>query len=50
MIDKKVLEDFAVKKETDYLNVAREYIQNLFLAKFYKKKEVNIFFLKGEPL
>lgn len=47
MIDKKVLEDFAVKKETGYLNVAREYIQNLFLAKFYQKKGSEHFLFKG---
>ena len=47
MIDKKILEDFAVKKETNFLNMAREYVQNLFLAKFYQKNESENFLFKG---
>lgn len=47
MIDKIFLQKLAVKNETSYQNMAREYIQQLFLRSFYSKEESQNFLFKG---
>ncbi len=45
------LDEIARKSQTSLLNVAREYVQNLFLSAFYKQKEAeNIYFKGGTAL
>ena len=47
MLDKKFLENQALKQETSYQNILREYVQNLFLASFYSKAGSQNFLFKG---
>ena len=47
MIGKDILEKYATKNQTSFLNVAREYFQHFFLAIFYKQKGCENFLLKG---
>jgi predicted nucleotidyltransferase component of viral defense system len=47
MIERKILADLATKKETTFFNICREYLQNLFLAKFYQKSGSEDFLFKG---
>ncbi|MBM3209199.1 nucleotidyl transferase AbiEii/AbiGii toxin family protein [Candidatus Shapirobacteria bacterium] len=47
MIERKILADLATKKETTFFNIGREYLQNLFLAKFYQKTGSENFLFKG---
>lgn len=47
MLDKKFLQDFAVKSETNFRNIIREYTQHLFLRSFYTKKGCENFLFKG---
>jgi len=47
MLDQKFLEEIAQKKETSFLNIAREYLQHLFLRSFYSQKGSENFAFKG---
>jgi len=47
MIRKDFLEKYALKNQTSFLNVAREYLQHSFLASFYKQKGSENFLFKG---
>jgi predicted nucleotidyltransferase component of viral defense system len=47
MLDQKFLEEIARKKEASFLNVAREYLQHLFLRSFYSQKGSEDFAFKG---
>lgn len=47
MIDESFLKEFATKSRTSFLNVAREYLQHLFLTNFYRQKESENFLFKG---
>lgn len=47
MIEKRFLESYAVKNETSLGNVLREYLQHLFLTKFYKEPLSENFLFKG---
>ena len=47
MLNKSYIEKLAVKEQTTYANVAREYIQNLFLRSFYTKSGSENFLFKG---
>lgn len=47
MIDEKFLRDLAVKSATKFTNIAREYLQNLFLSGFYSQKGSGHFLFKG---
>lgn len=47
MLTKITLEKYAVKLETSYRNILREYAQNLFLRSFYSKEGSQDFLFKG---
>lgn len=47
MLDRNFLQNFAVKSETSFQNIIREYSQHLFLRSFYTKKGCNNFLFKG---
>lgn len=47
MLDKIFLQKLAVKIQTSYGNVGREYIQHLFLRSFYTKSGSQNFLFKG---
>ena len=47
MLKKDTLEKLATKYQTNYRNVSREYIQNLFLRSFYTKDGSENFLFKG---
>lgn len=47
MLNKNYLEKLATKTQTNYKNVVREYIQNLFLRSFYTKENSENFLFKG---
>ena len=47
MIEKYFLENLAIKNETSFRNILREYCQHLFLAEFYKKPLSEKFLFKG---
>lgn len=47
MLDKNYLEKIAIKEQTVYVNVCREYIQSLFLRSFYTKTGSENFLFKG---
>jgi len=47
MIEKYFLENYALKNETSFRNILREYCQHLFLADFYKKPLSEKFLFKG---
>ena len=47
MIDKNFLNQLAIKSQTTFRNVLREYYQNLFLSYFYQTKQSDLFFFKG---
>lgn len=47
MLDKNFLQNLAVKSETSFQNIIREYIQHLFLRSFYTKKNCESFLFKG---
>ncbi len=47
MLDKPYLEKIAIKQQTTYANVVREYVQNLFLRSFYTKIDSENFLFKG---
>lgn len=47
MLKKDILEKLATKYQTNYRNISREYIQNLFLRSFYTKKGSENFLFKG---
>lgn len=47
MLKKDILEKLATKYQTNYRNVSREYIQNLFLRSFYTKEGSENFLFKG---
>lgn len=47
MIDKNNLIQLATKEQTSFLNVAREYVQNLFLRSFYMTLGSQEFLFKG---
>lgn len=51
MISSAVIKEFALKKQTTELNIAREYLQNLFLSYFYQQdKSEDILFKGGTAL
>lgn len=51
MIDNEAIQNVATKLQTQDINIAREYIQNLFLSFFYEQKESkNILFKGGTAL
>lgn len=47
MIDESFLREYATQRRTSFLNVAREYLQHLFLTNFYRRKESENFLFKG---
>lgn len=47
MLNKTILEKLATKYQTNYKNISREYIQNLFLRSFYTKDGSENFLFKG---
>lgn len=47
MLKKDTLEKLATKYQTNYRNVSREYVQNLFLRSFYTKEGSENFLFKG---
>lgn len=47
MIEKQALQNYAVKLQTSFRNVLREYLQHLFLTNFYKKEVSQNFLFKG---
>lgn len=47
MITQAKLAELATKKQTTQLNIRREYVQNLFLAYFYRHKNSESIFFKG---
>lgn len=47
MLDRNFLQNLAVKSETSFQNIIREYIQHLFLRSFYTKKGCDNFLFKG---
>lgn len=47
MIDKKYLEERAIRLETTSFNLAREYLQHRFLTYLYQKKDASFLFFKG---
>lgn len=47
MLNKNIIEKLAIKYQTSYKNVSREYIQNLFLRSFYTKDGSENFLFKG---
>ncbi|MBU1127430.1 MAG: nucleotidyl transferase AbiEii/AbiGii toxin family protein [Patescibacteria group bacterium] len=47
MIEKRFLQEIAVKKETSFRNVLREYFQHLFLTEFYKQPSSENYLFKG---
>ena len=47
MIEKKFLQETAVKKETSFRNILREYFQHLFLTEFYKQPSSENYLFKG---
>lgn len=47
MIDKKFLQNYAIKEGTGFDNVLREYVQHLFLRNFYTKPDSRNFLFKG---
>ena len=47
MIDKNNLVQLAIKTQTSFRNVAREYVQNLFLRSFYTSRGSQEFLFKG---
>lgn len=47
MISEKQIEETAVKMQTSAINVAREYVQNLFLQHFYGQKDSETIYFKG---
>ena len=47
MVDEKFLRYLAAKSTTDFTNVAREYLQHLFLSVFYSLKDSRHFLFKG---
>ena len=47
MINKIQLEKYAIKQETSYKNILREYTQNLFLRSFYTKEGSQNYLFKG---
>ena len=49
-MDKDFLKNLAVKWQTLYINVLREYLQHLFLSSLYKKNVDKVFFKGGTAL
>lgn len=47
MIDKKFLQNYAIREGTGLDNVLREYVQHLFLRSFYAKPDSQNFLFKG---
>lgn len=47
MILPEKLKEIAKKSQTSFLNIARDYLQALFLYSFYQQKESSAFFFKG---
>ena len=47
MLDRNFLQNLAVKSETSFQNIIREYIQHLFLRSFYTKRGCENFLFKG---
>lgn len=47
MILPEELNQISKKSQTSFLNIARDYIQTLFLSAFYQQKESSSFFFKG---
>ena len=47
MIDYQVIQDIAIKSQTNEENVIREYLQNLFLQSFYRQDKSENFLFKG---
>lgn len=47
MIDESFLIQHATKSQTIVKNIAREYLQHLFLSRFYQLKKSEYFFFKG---
>lgn len=47
MISEKQIEEIAVKMQTSVINVAREYVQNLFLQYFYYQEDSEGIYFKG---
>lgn len=47
MIEQETINEMATKWQTQAINVAREYIQNLFLSFFYEQKEAKSVLFKG---
>lgn len=47
MLDLTFLKQLAVQKQTNEINVIREYCQNVFLASFYSKTSASNFLFKG---
>jgi len=47
MMEKSFLQQFASKSQTTFKNIAREYVQHLFISSFYQLKKSEYFFFKG---
>lgn len=47
MIEKQFLQDYAIKNETTFQNTVREYLQHLFLTRFYLQPGSQSFLFKG---
>ncbi|OGB88920.1 hypothetical protein A2625_00390 [candidate division WOR-1 bacterium RIFCSPHIGHO2_01_FULL_53_15] len=47
MLSEKQINEIAVKLQSDFINVAREYVQNQFLSIFYSLPESDTIFFKG---
>jgi len=47
MINSDDIQKLAIKEQTTEINIAREYLQHLFLRTFYKKKGADRFLFKG---
>jgi len=47
MIEKSFLQQYATKSQTTFKNIAREYVQHLFLSNFYQLKKSDCLFFKG---
>lgn len=47
MLDRNFFQNFAVKSETSFRNIIREYTQHLFLRSFYTKRGCENFLFKG---
>ncbi len=47
MISSETIKEFALKNQTTELNIAREYLQNLFLSYFYQQDRSETILFKG---